>query len=130
MSGSAILPHSFAYIEDVGRAAVALATHDAALGKVWIAPHAPACTQGEMVEKACKVLAIKPQIEVISPLMMRLVGCFIPEARATVEMMYEFTEPFIVDSNRVLQTFGVAATPVDSGIERTVNWYQHHASRK
>ena len=124
LGGSAVIPHSFAYIEDVGRAAAAIGTQDDALGKVWIAPHAPALTQGEMVEMACRVLAIKPQMTVVSPLMMRIAGLFVPEARASVEMMYEFTEPFVVDSNRIQRAFALEPTPVDIGIERTVSWYK------
>ncbi|MEO7939767.1 MAG: NAD-dependent epimerase/dehydratase family protein, partial [Burkholderiaceae bacterium] len=47
LSGSAGMAHSFAYIEDVGRAAAALGTNDKALGRIWIAPHAaPAKTKG------------------------------------------------------------------------------------
>ena len=130
VGGSAKMPHSWAYIEDVGRAAVTLGTHEEALGKVWIAPHAPACTQGEMVEIACRVLGIDPQITVVSPLMIRIVGLFVPGARASVEMMYEFTEPFVVDSKRIQSTFGLQPTPVDTGIERTVSWYKGHASKK
>jgi nucleoside-diphosphate-sugar epimerase len=130
VGGSAVMPHSFAYIEDVGRAAVTISTRDDALGKVWIAPHAPARTQGEMVEIACKVLGIKPQMTVISPTVMWLVGLFVPGARATVEMMYEFTAPFIADSSHIQQTFALEPTPVDIGIERTVNWYKQHASKK
>jgi nucleoside-diphosphate-sugar epimerase len=126
VGGSAVIPHSFAYIEDVGRAAAAIGTHDDALGKVWIAPHAPALTQGEIVEMACRLLAIKPQMTVVSPLMMRIAGLFIPGARASVEMMYEFTEPFVVDSNRIQRAFALQPTPVDVGIERTVSWYKKH----
>jgi nucleoside-diphosphate-sugar epimerase len=59
--GSAAMPHSFAYIEDVGRAAATLGTREEALGNVWIAPHAPPRTQGEMVEYACRVLGVKPR---------------------------------------------------------------------
>ena len=98
VGGSADMPHSWAYIDDVGRAAAILGTRKEALGKVWIAPHAPALTQREMVEKASKVLNIKPQMTGVSPLMMRIAGLFIPGARASVEMMYEFTESFVVDS--------------------------------
>ncbi len=58
ITGSTGMPHSFAYIEDVGNAAAALGMHDAALGRVWIAPHAPARTQGEMVQEACGVLGV------------------------------------------------------------------------
>ena len=57
LSGSTKMPHSFSYIEDVGLAAAALGTHDKALGQVWIAPHAPARTQGQMVEEAVESLA-------------------------------------------------------------------------
>ncbi len=65
LTGSAALPHSFAYIEDVGRAAALLGTQDSAPGRVWIAPHAPAWTQGEMVEEAGRVLGTRPQFSVV-----------------------------------------------------------------
>lgn len=130
VGSSAAVPHSFAYIEDVGRAAVAIGTRDEALGKVWIAPHAIAHTQDEMVEMACQLLGKETQMTVVSPMMMRLVGLFIPGARASVEMMYEFTEPFVVDSSRIQQTFGLEPTPVAVGIGRTVNWYRQHAVTK
>ena len=129
VAGSASLPHSFAYIEDVGRAAATLGTREEALGAAWIAPHAPAVTQGEMVAAACRALGVPTRLGVISPLMMRLVGVFVPVARAAVEMMYEFTRPFTVDSSRFEREFGAAPTPVEVGIERTVRWYRERAER-
>ena len=129
IGGSANQPHSFAYIEDVGRAAVALGTREDALGRAWIAPHAPACTQGEMVEKASHSLNVKTQIAVISPLMMRLAGLFISGARASVEMMYEFTEPFVVDSNLIQRECGLEPTPIEIAVERTVRWYQSYMGK-
>ena len=65
-----------------------------------------------------------PRISVVSPLMMRLVGLFIPDARASVEMMYEFTAPFVVNSARIEREFELSATPVTVAIERTVAWYR------
>lgn len=124
VSGSAHQPHSFAYIEDVAAAAVMLGTRDEAPGKVWIAPHAPALTQGEMVELACQLAGVEPQVSVISPLMMRLAGLFVPEARASVEMMYEFTEPFVVDSSKFESTFGLGATSMETGLIGTIDWYK------
>ena len=125
VGGSATMPHSWAYIEDVGKAAAILGTRDEALGNVWIAPHAPAATQGKVVEMASELLDIKPQITVISPFMMRLVGLFIPGARASVEMMYEFTEPFVVDSSKFEKTFGMKATPLQDAIKEPVGWYKN-----
>ena len=124
VGGSATQPHSFAYIEDVGRAAAELGVRDEAVGRVWFAPHAPAVTQGEMVAAICRELGLPPAVSVISPLMMRLAGLFVPGARETVEMLYEFTRPFVVDSSRIHGELGLAATPVDEGVRRTVAWYR------
>jgi nucleoside-diphosphate-sugar epimerase len=129
VTGSAVLPHSFAYIEDVGRAAAAIGTSESALGKVWFTPHAPAITQGQIVKKAGRAIGIEPKITVVSPLMMRVAGLFILEARASVEMMYEFTEPFVVTSDRTQNEFGVQPTPIDTGIERTMLWYKERAGK-
>lgn len=126
VGGAADKLHSFAYIEDVGKAAATLGIRDEALGRVWIAPHAPAWTQGAMVEKACTLLGVEPTMSVVSPLMMRLAGLFVPGAKASVEMMYEFTDPFIVDSSQMEKVFGLKATPVEVGLERTVGWYKAH----
>lgn len=127
VGGSATQPHSFAYIEDVGRAAAELGVRDEALGRVWFAPHAPAVTQSAMVAAACRELGREPAVSVVSPAMMRLAGLFVPGARASVEMMYEFTKPFVVDSRRIEREFGLVPTPVDEGIRRTVAWYKAQA---
>jgi len=128
VGGSLTQPHSFAYIEDVGRAAAELGIRDDVLGRVWIAPHAPAQTQGQMVSAACELLGIPAAVSAVSPLMMRLVGLFVPGARASVEMMYEFTKPFVVDSSRIESELGLRATPADVALERTVEWYRGHAA--
>lgn len=127
--GSAAMQHSFAYIGDVGRAAATLGTREDALGKVWIAPHAPARTQGEMVGEACRAFGIRPEFTVVSPAMMRLAGLFIPGARESVEMMYEFTEPFVVDSNLVQRVFNLKPTPIDVAMRRTVEWYAKRGTK-
>jgi len=80
-----------------------------------------------MVAMACRLLGTEPRLSVVSPLLMRLVGLFVPDAGASVEMMYEFTGPFVVDSRRIQSAFGLEPTPVASGIARTVSWYGKHA---
>jgi nucleoside-diphosphate-sugar epimerase len=124
VGGSASQPHSYAYIEDVGRAAAELGVRDEALGRVWFSPHAPAVTQGDMVAGICRELGREPSLSVISPTMMRLAGLFSPGAKETVEMLYEFTEPFVVDASRSERELDLVPTPVDEGIRRTVAWYR------
>jgi nucleoside-diphosphate-sugar epimerase len=129
VGGSATQPHSYAYIEDVGRAAAELGVSDEALGRVWFSPHAPALTQGDMVAGICGELGKEPALSVISPAMMRLAGLFSPGAKETVEMLYEFDRPFVVDATRSERELGLVPTPTDEGIRRTVAWYKAKAGR-
>lgn len=124
VSGSLSEPHSFAYIDDVGRAAAELGTRDGVEGSVWIAPHAPAQTQGQMVDAVCTMLGRPRAATTLSPLMLRVAGVFIPAARASVEMQYEFLQPFVVDSSRIEHELGLSATPIEMGLRSTLEWYQ------
>jgi len=124
LTGSLDVPHAVAYIEDVGRAVAELATREEALGRVWIAPHASARTQREMVAMAAAAAGVEPRASGMGPLMMRLGGLFVPMAREMVEMMYQFTQPFEVDSSRIERDFGLTATPLEEGMARTVAWYR------
>jgi nucleoside-diphosphate-sugar epimerase len=123
-TGALDVPHSVAFIQDVGRAAAELATRDAALGRAWIAPHAPARTAREMIEIAAKAAGVEPKARGMGTLMMRIGGLFIPAARASVEMMYQFERPFEVDASRIEREFGLTATPLAEGLARTVAWYR------
>jgi len=127
--GSAHSPHSLAYIEDVGRAAAILGTRDEALGAAWFTPHAPALTQGEMLRLAATAAQQAPRFAVVPPWLLRLVGLFNPAARASVEMMYQFTAPFVVDTRLFEQRFGLAPTAIDTGLQRTVAWYREHLAQ-
>lgn len=122
--GALDTPHSYAYIEDVGAAAAELGCSDASLGRIWIAPHAPAPTQREVYEHVFGLLGRDPRYSVVSPWMMRTFGMFNPGAREMVEMMYEFTEPFTVDCSAITRELGLRATPLAEGLARTLDWYR------
>lgn len=127
--GALDLPHSYAYIEDVGRAAVEVGSRDEALGKVWITPHTPAPTQRQVLDGIFAQAGREPRYTVVTPLKMRLAGLFNPGAREMKELMYEFTEPFVVDSTAIENAFDLTATPLAQGLERTVDWYRGQATR-
>ena len=52
----------------------------------------------------------------MSKLLARLLGLANPQMREFVELMYEYTEPQIVDSSLFEQTFGLSATPLDEAL--------------
>jgi hypothetical protein len=56
--------------------------------------------------------------------MMRLAGLFVPGAKEMVEMMYEFEQPFIMDSSAFTRAFGMTATPHEQAIRETLAWFR------
>jgi nucleoside-diphosphate-sugar epimerase len=125
--GRTDLPHTHTYLKDFGRALVMLGERHEADGQVWHIPNdQPKMTQGELVRMFAEEAVVKPKISNMGKLMMAIGGLFIPEAKETVEMMYEFEEPFIIDSSKFEKTFGMKATPIREGIKETVAWYRSH----
>ncbi len=59
-----------------------------------------------------------PKLSRVSKPMLLLAGLFVPPAREMIEMSYEFDEPFLVDSSRFEQAFGLAPTPLDVAARR------------
>jgi nucleoside-diphosphate-sugar epimerase len=89
----------------------------------------PRISQGEMVRLFAEEAGVEPKMSTMGRLMMMLGGLFIPEARESVEMMYEFEQPFMVDSSKFEKTFDVKATPMREAIRETVNWYKSHPEK-
>lgn len=122
--GNIDVPHSYTYIDDIGRAMVTVAARDEALGQAWHVPNAPAITQRQMLGMFFEALGMKPKISVINRPMMMLAGLFIPGARETVEMMYEFEQPFVVDHSKYARAFGEHFTPYRETVPQTLAWYK------
>ena len=125
--GHTDLPHSHTYVKDFGMALVILGERDEADGQAWHVPNdTPKITQGELVRMFAEEAGVEPKISSMGKLMMTIGGLFIPEAKETVEMLYEFDKPFIVDSSKFEKAFGMKATPMRAAIRETVNWYKNH----
>jgi nucleoside-diphosphate-sugar epimerase len=123
--GRTDLPHTHTYLRDFGIALVILGEREEADGQAWHVPNdRPELTQGELVRMFAEEAGVEPKISSMGKLMMAIGGLFIPEAKETVEMMYEFDKPFIVDSSRFEKTFGMKAAPMREAIRETVNWYK------
>lgn len=129
--GNIDIPHTHTYIPDFGRALVILGERAEADGQAWHVPNDnPRVTQREMVNMIAAEMGIEPKVSAMGKTMMWIGGLFIPEAKEMVEMMYEFEQPFIVDSSKFENTFGVKATPMREAIKKTVAWYRNHPHSK
>jgi nucleoside-diphosphate-sugar epimerase len=123
-------PHTYTYIEDFGAALVNLGERDEALGRAWHVPNAPTLTTRETIATIYHQLGQPPKMSGMGRLMLTLGGLVIPEARETIEMLYEFQHPFVVDHRAYARLFGDhTATPLEEGIRRTLAWYREEARR-
>src|SRR6266498_731097 len=125
--GRTDLPHTHTFVKDFGKALVILGERQEADGQAWHVPNdRPTMTQAELIRWFAEEAGVEPKISSMGKLMMAIGGLFIPEAKETVEMMYEFEKPFIVDSRKFEKTFEMKATPIREAIRETVNWYKNH----
>jgi nucleoside-diphosphate-sugar epimerase len=123
--GSADLPHSFTYVPDLAAAMIA-AAHDPALwNSVLHAPTVPAVTQRQMVEAYAKAAGVPaPKVSTLPGWVIRGGGLVHQGSRELAEMLYQFEEPFVMDSSESEARLGLAPTPLDRAAEETVQWWQ------
>ena len=124
--GKLDIPHTYSYIDDFGKALVTLGERDEALGQVWHVPNPPTLTQRQLMTLFFEELGMPAKMSGMGKLMMSLGGLFIPEARESVEMMYEFERPFVVDHSKYAGTFGEHFTPHDEAVKQTIVWYRQY----
>ena len=130
-AGKLDLPHTATYIGDFGKALVILGEREEALGRAWHVPNdRPQITQRQFAELVFAETGHPVKASGMGKTMMRIGGLFIPGARETVEMMYEFEKPFVVDSSQFERAFGVTATPIAEAVKATVAWFRAHPQAK
>lgn len=127
--GKIDLPHTFTYTKDFGKALVTVGETDSAMGQAWHTPSA-IITQRHLITLAFQAAGTAPKIGSINKLMMQFAGLFVPGARETVEMMYEFEKPFIMDSTKFERAFNVKSTPHADAMRETVAWFKANPKQK
>jgi nucleoside-diphosphate-sugar epimerase len=90
------------------------------------------CSQStrELVEIAYRATSHPVRLRPAPNLMIRAIGVVNPMMRELAEMLYEFDEPFIVDSSKFERAFGISATPVSESIAQTLDWYRRGRDRE
>jgi nucleoside-diphosphate-sugar epimerase len=125
--GNLDVPHTYTYMKDIGKGLVTLAEDETAYGKAWHLPNPQTVTTREFIKLIEKEVGKPLTIMTANIWMVRLLGLFMPDMREFPEMMYEFTQPFIVDDTPFKQKYGDLATPLPQAIAETVAWFKSHA---
>ena len=125
-------PHTYTYVPDIGEGLAVLGEHPDAVGQVWHLPNDPATrTTRQLVETAYRHAGrSRTRVRGTPTLLLRALGLFNPVIRELVEMQYEFEAPFVVDSRKISDAFGLHATPLDEAVAETVDSYRLSAPRR
>jgi nucleoside-diphosphate-sugar epimerase len=117
-------PHSMTYIDDFARALVDVAVAPDAWGRSWHVPNAPARSVRELVTKLFELSGAPPKMTIMPGFMLSALGWFSPLMREIGEMRQNLERPYLVDSSAFEARFGWKGTPLDKGLEKTLEWYR------
>jgi nucleoside-diphosphate-sugar epimerase len=124
--GNPDLPHTYSYIQDIGRGLVTLGEHDEALGQAWHLPSAPTVSTRRFLELVFAEAGQSLRLQSTPKWLIPGVGLFSPNIRELVEMVYEFEEPFILDHSKFERAFGNQTTHLAEAIRTTVSWFRQN----
>lgn len=123
--GATDVAHSWTYIDDVGEMMALAATDERALGRAWHVPTVEPRTVEEMAAAIAAAAGVAaPRVRTLPTALIRLAGLVSPMMRELPEMLYQFTEPFVIDATDTTAVFGMEATPLARQIEATINSYR------
>jgi nucleoside-diphosphate-sugar epimerase len=124
VAGDPDQPHTYTYVPDIGRGLVILGEREEALGQAWHLPSPETLTTREFVEMIFEEAGKPARVQAAPKILLRAMGLINPGIRETIEMLYEFEEPFVVDHSKFEQAFGEHATSLKEAIGDTVRWYR------
>jgi nucleoside-diphosphate-sugar epimerase len=113
-------PHAFSDSVDVAEGLAVLGARDEALGRAWHLPVAWQGTTRGLVERFAAALGVRARLVRVPRWVLRGAGLVVPMLGALVEMLYQWEEPWLVDDAPFRTAFGVAPTPIDVAVARTL----------
>lgn len=124
--GDPTLPHTYSYIPDIASGLATLGREDGADGRAWHLPNAEAIPTEDFIQMAYDYAGTSGKVSAMPNLLLNTVALFNSNVREIKEVLYEFEEPFVVDSSSFESTFDHKATTLDVAIPTTVDWFRDH----
>lgn len=119
--GGTKFKHSHTYTVDAGRAVALLGNTSDAFGQTWHLPTAPDPFTGkEWIEAIAKMLGTTPKYLVLNKFFVRVIGLFVPIMKEMVEMMYQYNQHYVFNSDKFEKRFDFKPTSYIDGIKEIV----------
>jgi nucleoside-diphosphate-sugar epimerase len=125
--GSLDAPHTMTYLPDFAHGLVTLGTHGEALGEIWHLPSNDPITGRRFIERVYEELGEEPRMRAYGYWSLTLVGFLNSQVREVREVLYQFRDPFLMDTSKFEEAFGRSVTPYETAIRETLAW--HRAQR-
>lgn len=119
-------PHTYTYLPDIGAGLALLGEHPDTPGHVWHLPNDPAVQSTRQMLDTLYRLAGHgaARVQPTPAFILKIVGLRQKAAAELVEMLYEFEEPYVIDSTRFTDKLGLRATPLDQALAATLPTYR------
>lgn len=124
--GDLDVPHTWAYVDDFGRAMVDAAADSGAWGSVRHVSPPPPLTQRQLLALIGEAAGVQVRPQAAPSTIVRLVGLVSPLMRELGEMVYQWEQPYVFAA---AQPLGVGTlTPHQEAVRRTRDWFRGSAS--
>lgn len=122
--GTLDAPHTLTYLPDFARGLVTLGTHEAAFGEVWHLPSNEPITGRDFIERVYAEAGRAPSMRAYGSWMLTLAGLFDAQIWEAREVLYQFRDPFVMDTSKFEAAFGRDVTPYETAIRETLDWHR------
>jgi nucleoside-diphosphate-sugar epimerase len=122
---SADQPHAFTYLPDLAAAMSRAAKHPGEGHQLLFAPTAPSLTQRELIEAFAQAAGKSvPKVSALPAWGVHTLATVHPLSRSLAEVIYQFGQPFTMDSIQSEALLGLHPTPLDSAARASIDWYR------
>lgn len=125
--GSLDTPHTLSYLPDFAWGLVTLGTNEEALGDIWHLPSNDPITGRHFIEMVYHQAGRDPSMRAYGYWALTLAGLFDAQVWEAREVLYQFEEPFVMDTSKFENAFGRNVTAYDTAVRETLDW--HRAQR-
>lgn len=118
--------HSYTYTPDAGKFTALLGNTPDAFNQEWHLPTAkPAITGKEFVGIAAEAINSAPKFNALPKWMLGIIGWFSKDIQESIEMLYQYEDDYIFNSEKFENYFNVKPTTYEEGIKTTTLFYKN-----
>lgn len=118
--GSLDASHTLNYLPDVARGLVTLGDREESVGGIWHLPADAPVTGRQFIEMVFQELGQRPRMGLIRRPLMLVLAPFSAMVRESLEVLYQFERPFVMDARKFEKAFGRQVTPHRQALRQTL----------